>query len=121
MLVPSLARTTHHERAFAERPIRPHVPGSRVRPSGTRHGMLGGIPANCAVERANPRTVAVANHGVTAVALTVRCVATTAIIEINTATSGIDADPDGYRIAIDGLEMLRQMSTDAPLRFVAIS
>src|SRR5207249_1267025 len=63
---------------------------------------LGGIATNCTVAAPNPRTITIATGEVAPVVLGVTCVATTGNIEVTTATAGIDLDPSGYGIKIDG-------------------
>src|SRR5207247_2493065 len=54
----------------------------------------------------NPRTVSVTTGAVkrdtARTTFQVTCVATTAVIEVGAATSGIDLDPDGYTVQVDG-------------------
>ena len=65
---------------------------------------LGGVPANCAVDGGTSRTVTVALREVQSVVLLVDCRPTTGTIEIMTATTGDDFDPDGYRASLDNGE-----------------
>jgi WD40 repeat protein len=62
--------------------------------------------ANCAVAGANPRTIPVTAGGVTRdttrTTFEVTCVATTGSILVTAATSGIDLDPNGYTVLVDG-------------------
>ncbi len=62
--------------------------------------------ANCTIGGDNPRTVNVTTGGVTRdtgrVTFQVTCVATTGVIAITTATTGVDLDPNGYTFQLDG-------------------
>src|SRR5213080_2383156 len=67
---------------------------------------LAGAATNCPVAADNPRTVSVTTGAVkrdtARTTFQVTCVATTAVIEVAAATSGIDLDPDGYTVQVDG-------------------
>jgi len=60
-----------------------------------------GVPANCTVEGGNPRTVTVLAGGVTATMFDIICVPTGAV-EVMASTTGVDIDPDGYLVTVDG-------------------
>lgn len=62
---------------------------------------LSEFPANCTVEGANPRVVAVVK-GLPPVRFAVSCVATTGVVEIAIVTLGDDPDPNGYVVQVDG-------------------
>jgi Tol biopolymer transport system component len=67
---------------------------------------LSGVAANCQVDAANPRTVAVAAGSATTVAFAATCVASPSpagILRVTTTTTGVDLDPDGYIFAVDGI------------------
>ncbi|MEO6058172.1 MAG: hypothetical protein ABIQ49_15215, partial [Gemmatimonadales bacterium] len=64
---------------------------------------LTGISANCRLEGDNPLTVTVAPGTVASVVFSVTCDAlppSTGAVEVTTATTGPNPDPDGYTVAI---------------------
>jgi len=63
---------------------------------------LGEIAANCTVAPPHPRTVTVATGQVLPVPFAVSCLATTGAVSVRAATTGIDVDPSGYGVKIDG-------------------
>src|SRR6266571_3659050 len=66
---------------------------------------LYGIAANCALSGVNTRAVDVIAGDTVAVAFAVGCTATggrSGTIRISTTTTGVDLDPDGYRVSVDG-------------------
>src|SRR5207249_4045743 len=73
---------------------------------GSHTVTLAGAATNCPVAADNPRTVSVTTGAVkrdtARTTFQVTCVATTAVIEVAAATSGIDLDPDGYTVQVDG-------------------
>src|SRR5438094_1742618 len=74
--------------------------------AGSHTVTLAGAATNCPVAADNPRTVSVTTGAVkrdtARTTFQVTCVATTAVIEVAAATSGIDLDPDGYTVQVDG-------------------
>lgn len=71
-------------------------------PRGNHTVTLSEFPANCTVEGANPRVVAVVKGSVTPVLFAVSCVAITGVVEIAIVTLGDDPDPNGYVVQVDG-------------------
>src|SRR5437773_921536 len=69
--------------------------------TGSHTVALSGLAANCTASGENPRGVTVRAGDTVQVAFAVVCVAVTGTIEITTATSGADIDPDGYTIQVD--------------------
>lgn len=67
---------------------------------------LDGTAANCTAAGDNPRTVSVTTGRVTRdtarTTFQVSCVATTGVIEVTSATSGLDLDANGYTVQVDG-------------------
>lgn len=61
---------------------------------------LSEVAANCAVNGGATREVALSEGGTTAVQFSVGCSATG--VSVRTATTGLDHDPNGYRILLDG-------------------
>src|SRR5207247_804208 len=103
------------------------VPGT-IRFEGLQAGShtvtLAGAATNCPFAPETPRTVSVttgAVRGDTArTAFQVACVATTAVIEVAAATSGIDIDPDGYTVQVDG-SAARALAVGGTTRFEGLA
>lgn len=64
---------------------------------------LSEVAANCAVAGDNPRPVLVTADSKTATTFEVACLATAGVLQVVTATSGVNRD-DGYTLAIDDLD-----------------
>ena len=64
---------------------------------------LAEVAANCAVAGDNPRPVLVIADSKTATTFEVACLATAGVLQVVTATSGVNRD-DGYTLAVDGLD-----------------
>jgi hypothetical protein len=62
---------------------------------------LSGVVENCAISGQNPRSITLTAGQVTTLAFVVTCSPTVGTIEIITATSGPDPDPDGYMYQVD--------------------
>ena len=71
-------------------------------PTGSHDVALTDVAANCTLSGQNPRAVNVAGGDTTDVALAIGCVAVTGVIEVTTATSGVDLDANGYQVSLDG-------------------
>lgn len=73
--------------------------------AGDHSVTFGGAAGNCAVGGANPRTLPVTTGGAARdtarTTFDVSCVATTGIIEVTAATSGVELDPNGYTVKVD--------------------
>jgi hypothetical protein len=65
---------------------------------------LADVAANCAVTSTTPVTVTVPYSGSTAASFTVNCVERLGDLEVTTATSGNDLDPNGYTVTVDGTQ-----------------
>ena len=66
---------------------------------------LTGIAGNCAVQGGNPRSVDVVVGETTAETMVVVCARITpgtGDLAVSVATTGVDADPDGYSVTVDG-------------------
>ena len=66
---------------------------------------LYGLATNCTLNGVNTRAVEVIAGDTVVVAFSVGCIATSAgtgTIRISTTTTGVDLDPDGYRVSVDG-------------------
>src|SRR5436190_284256 len=74
--------------------------------AGSHTVTMAGAAANCPIAADNPRTVNVTTGAVTRdtarTKFQVTCGAATGSIQVTTATSGIDLDPNGYAMQIDG-------------------
>ena len=74
--------------------------------AGDHSVTLGSAEANCTVAGANPRTIPVTTGGLTRdtarTTFQVTCVAATGAIKVTATTSGIDLDPNGYTVLVDG-------------------
>src|SRR3989442_956010 len=74
--------------------------------AGDHSVTLAGAAGNCGVAGSNPRTLPVSTGTVkrdtVRTTFQVTCVAVTGSIQVTTATSGIDLDPNGYGIQVDG-------------------
>jgi hypothetical protein len=68
-----------------------------------RHGLtLLGVEDQCSVAPGAAVEVEVASRATTSVAFEVNCPATGA--RVNVTTTGLDLDPDGYRVVVDGTD-----------------
>jgi len=70
-------------------------------PSGPHEVALYGVAANCTVSGFNPRMVYPGSDLVAATAFTVTCMSQ-GDVYVSTSTTGVDLDPDGYTVTVDG-------------------
>src|SRR5439155_794488 len=65
---------------------------------------LSGVPSNCTVSGANPRTVTVPAGGTGSTTFSVSCTgtATTGTLTVTTTTTGSNLDLDGYTVTVSG-------------------
>src|SRR5256886_1769554 len=88
--------------------------------AGSHTVTLAGAATTCPVAADNPRTVSVTTGAVkrdtARTTFQVICVATTAVIEVAAVTSGIDLDPDGYTVQVDG-GASRALAVSGTIRF----
>ena len=63
---------------------------------------LDAVASNCSVGGPNPRSAFVAFGATTTITFTVTCLAITGTVLVTTATTGVDLDPDGYAVSVDG-------------------
>ena len=75
-------------------------------PAGTHLLRLSGLAPNC-LSAESERTVAVGPGEIAVVQFAVDCKGTLGAIEITTLTTGVDLDPDGYLIQLDGAFTIR--------------
>ena len=71
-------------------------------PAGQHTLRLLGMAEHCSVAPGTPLDVAVPSRDTTSVAFEVTCSATG--VRITTTTTGLDFDPDGYRVEVDGTD-----------------
>lgn len=88
--------------------------------SGVHQLELVDVASNCEVTGENPRSVTVPAGGQTAATFSVTCAASTGSIEATTSTSGIDEDPDGYTVTVDG-GSAQPIGTDATIVIAGVS
>ena len=81
---------------------------------------LGEVAANCTIASPHPRWVTVAFGQVVPVPLAVSCTATTGAVSVAAATTGIDFDPTGYGVKIDG-GPVRRLATNGSITFEGIA
>jgi len=73
--------------------------------AGSHNLTLAGLAANCTLDGANPRPADVPSGGMASVQFDITCTPVQpgpGSIRVTIATSGEDADPDGYAVAVDG-------------------
>lgn len=71
-------------------------------PVGVHSVVLGGVANNCAPATPGPQQVNVTYGGTTDLVLTVACTAVTGTLYVTTRTSGVELDPNGYTVSVDG-------------------
>jgi hypothetical protein len=89
-------------------------------PEGNRSVLLGDIGPGCTVTGANPANVNVPAGGSTTHAFALSCTSLTGAIELTTVTTGMDTDPDGYTVSLDG-GAAQAIGNDAVALFEALS
>lgn len=85
-------------------------------PAGDHQVVLSGLASNCAVQGENPRTVPVAGDQTTATTFAVVCDLITGSIRVSASTSGLDQDPDGYSVTLDGM-LVQRVEPDGTVSF----
>ena len=73
-------------------------------PAGQHRLRLLGLAGQCSVSPGTPLDVDVPSGATTSVAFQVTC--STANTRITTTTTGLDVDPDGYRVVVDGSDQV---------------
>jgi hypothetical protein len=63
---------------------------------------LTGVAGNCTVSGANSRSVPVPFGGTATTTFSIDCVPRVGNLDVTTATTGVQLDPDGYTITVDG-------------------
>ena len=69
----------------------------------THEVALSGLAGNCSVQGSNPTSITVSPAATANVSFTILCTATTGSLEVSTATTGPDPDPDGYSVTVDNV------------------
>jgi len=87
--------------------------------AGSHVVTLGAMASNCTADN-NPRSVVITAGVVSLVIFNTTCVAATGVIEVATATTGIDLDPDGYQVLLDSGSTLA-LPGNGIVRFTAVS
>ncbi|HET6639033.1 MAG TPA: hypothetical protein VFH82_09660 [Gemmatimonadota bacterium] len=64
--------------------------------------LLSDVAANCTVAGDNPRTAAVSAGATAETTFAITCAETEGALDVVTATSGEDLDPDGYSVSVGG-------------------
>ena len=70
--------------------------------SGSHSVTISGVAANCTVSGGTTQSANVPAGGAATVAFQVSCAATTGTLNVTTATTGSNLDPDGYSVSVDG-------------------
>jgi hypothetical protein len=88
---------------------------------GSHSVLLTGLAENCRVEGSNPRSVVVGPGGLADVAFEVSCArATTGGFTVQVSTSGVEADTDGYALAVAGAD-IRGIGPNASETFTGLT
>ena len=85
-------------------PLRVSTNGSSViadLPTGSHDVALTDVAQNCTLSGDNPRAARVSGGDTADVDFEISCVATG--VRVTTMTTGLDVDPDGYAVSIDGM------------------
>ena len=70
--------------------------------SGSHSVTISGVASNCTVSGSTTQSANVPAGGTATVAFQVSCAATTGTLNVTTATTGSNLDPDGYSVSVDG-------------------
>src|SRR5437868_73003 len=94
-------------------------------PPGSHTVFLSGVPSNCSVSGANPRSVSLIAGVVAATSFSVSCTApppppTTGNLTVSTSTSGSNVDADGYSVTVDG-NTSRSIGANGSVTFSGLS
>lgn len=81
---------------------------------------LTGLAGNCTVSGSNPQTASVPFAATGTATFTVNCAARTGTLDVTTATTGDDLDPDGYTITVDGTQS-RSIGINATVTFTGLT
>ena len=83
-------------------PLNPTGTAELALPSGRHSLRLHGLAQHCSVDQEASLEVDVPSRGTVSVAFEVSCPASA--VRVTTTTTGLDLDPDGYRVVIDGAD-----------------
>jgi hypothetical protein len=83
-------------------PLNPTGTAELGLPSGRHSLRLDGVAQHCSVVQGFSREVDVPSRGTTSVAFEVSCQASS--LRVTTTTTGLDVDPDGYHVVVDGMD-----------------
>lgn len=72
-------------------------------PAGDRSVELTGLAHNCSVVGDNPRTVTIATNTAVQTDFEVECVDIVGTVDVITSTTGVDIDPNGYTVGVEGV------------------
>jgi hypothetical protein len=70
--------------------------------AGDRQVQLGGFASNCTVSGLNPRTVTVSPSSGVQTDFAITCEPIVGDVEVLTSTTGVDPDPDGFSLVVEG-------------------
>lgn len=82
---------------------------------------LASVAGNCSVQGNNPRPISVPSGETAEVSFAVSCSATTGSIEVDVATSGSPADPDGYSVKLEGRDAALTVPIAGTVTFTRVS
>src|SRR6185436_19277007 len=91
-------------------------------PAGSHTVVLSGVAGNCSVSGGTSRTVNVPSGGTASTSFAVSCTAPppqTGDLSVSTSTTGLNVDPDGYTLTLDG-STTRAIGTNASTTFSAL-
>jgi hypothetical protein len=83
-------------------PLDPTGTAELALPSGRHSLRLHGVAQHCSVDQLTSLEVDIPSRGTVSVVFEVRCPAGT--VRVTTTTTGLDPDPDGYHVVIDGVD-----------------
>src|SRR5207237_1422305 len=92
-------------------------------PPGSHTVFLSGVPSNCSVGGANPRSVSLIAGVVAATSFSVSCAApppTTGNLTVTTSTSGSNLPSGGYTVTVDG-GASQSIGTNSSVTFTGLS
>jgi hypothetical protein len=73
-------------------------------PSGQHSVLVSGLPPNCTATTPNPAVVSLAGGETSTVDMSIGCAANVGSLEVSVWTNGVDLDPDGYVVAVPGVD-----------------
>lgn len=88
--------------------------------AGSHTVFLSGVAPNCAIAGPDTLSISVVAGSIAAAPFVLSCAATSGVIEVSVATTGIDPDPDGYRIQIDSSGPSQPIGINGIARFAGL-